>query len=280
MPRVAQTVLFCLFALSCSRPAPRPSTPPASDARVRALADAFLNGWFDRNPDQATLYGVPGRHHDKLPDNSLAALQAWQAREDGWITEARAIDPAAIAAPPLRATYAIVREALEGSIAARVCRPELWTVSQMVNGWQIQYGYLVTIQPVGTDDARREALARWTALPEYVDTEIANLREGVRLGYTAPKGNVRIVIDQMRTLVSSPIRESPFDSPAVRDNLLDFQHAFDALVRDRINPAFERYRTFLEKQYLPVARDRIAVSAQPDGAACYAAAVRSHSGLS
>jgi len=31
-----------------------------------------------------------------------------------------------------------VREALEGSIAARVCRNERWTVSQMVNGWQIQ----------------------------------------------------------------------------------------------------------------------------------------------
>jgi uncharacterized protein (DUF885 family) len=58
---------------------------------------------------------------------------------------------------------------------------------------------------VGTDDARKDALARWGALPKFVDTEIGNLREGIKLGYTAPKGNVRIVIDQMNTLLTGPI---------------------------------------------------------------------------
>ena len=62
-------------------------------------------------------------------------------------------------------------------MAARVCRTELWNVSQMT-GWHVQFGYLVTIQPVGTDEARAEALARWTSLPAYIDTEIGNLREG------------------------------------------------------------------------------------------------------
>jgi hypothetical protein len=37
--------------------------PP--DARVRALADSYLTAFFDRNPDQATIYGVPGRHHNQ-----------------------------------------------------------------------------------------------------------------------------------------------------------------------------------------------------------------------
>lgn len=130
------------------RPGDRTQSPaPAPDERVRELAGAYLDGYFARNPDQATIYGVPGRRHDKLPDNSLDALTEWQARENAWLTTAKQIDPAAITSPPLRATHAIVREALEGSIAARVCRNELWTVSQMVNGWQIQYGYLVTIQP-------------------------------------------------------------------------------------------------------------------------------------
>ena len=30
------------------------------------VADAYLEGYFQRNPDQATLFGVPGRHHDVL----------------------------------------------------------------------------------------------------------------------------------------------------------------------------------------------------------------------
>jgi uncharacterized protein (DUF885 family) len=292
MTRRLTVALLLACACACRQRAQPPAVQPFSaeheqrqlpaltpEAAVRRLADAYLDGFFARNPDQVTIYGVPGRHHDKLPDNSLDALTLWRTRENMWLTAAKEIDPAAIASPPLRATYAIVREALEGSIAARVCRNELWTVSQMVNGWQIQYGYLVTIQPVGTDTARSEALARWRALPRYIDTEIANLRQGLRLGYTAPKGNVRIVIDQIQSLISTPVKESPFDSPATRDKSAAFTREFDALVTDQIDPAFRRYRDFLQQEYLPAARDAIAISTNPHGAACYAAAVRVHSSM-
>src|SRR5262249_51311616 len=151
--------------------------------------------------------------------------------------------------------------------------------SQFVNGWQVQDGYLVTIQPVGTDEARRDALARWSTLPKYIDTEIANLREGLKAGYSAPKGNVRIVIDQMNTLIGTPTAASPFDSPSVRDTSADFMKQFDLLVREQIVPAFVRYRDFLQNEYLAAARDAIAVLANPQGAACYDAAVRYYSSL-
>src|SRR5450432_1616248 len=95
--RTTAFVCACLLAgaAACGRNPDRPASAPApepADARVRALADAYLDGFFERNPDQITLYGVPGRHHDKLPDNALDALKAWQAREDAWLTQARTID--------------------------------------------------------------------------------------------------------------------------------------------------------------------------------------------
>src|SRR5215212_7853462 len=283
-PRTTAFVGACLAVVlgGCDRgrPAPASSPPPeAADARVRALADAYLEGFFERNPDQVTLFGVPGRRHDSLPDNSLDALRAWQAREDGWLDQAKQIDPSAVTSSALRGTYAIVREALESSAAVRVCRLEVWTVSQFVNGWQVQDGYTVTIQPVGTDQARTDALARWSRLPKYVDTEVANLREGLKAGYSAPKGNVRIVIDQMNSLIATPTAESPFDSPSVRDKTPEFTRQFDLLVREQIVPAFTRYRDFLRAEYLPAARDAIGVSANPNGAACYDASVRYHSSL-
>lgn len=272
--------LVCFGSLACGQAAPpKPTAPPPSDARVRQLADTYLAAFFERFPETITQYGIPGRRQDKLTDNSLDALRAWQQREDGWLAEAKQIDPATIADPSLRATDAIVREALEGSIATRVCRNELWTVSQFVNAWQVQEGYIVTIQPVGTDEARQDALARFGSLPHYVDTEIANLRDGIRQGYTAPKGNVRIVIDQMKTLTSGLLADSPFDSPAVRDKSPAFAKQYSALVKDRIDPAFVKYREFLEREYLPAAREAIGVSANPNGAACYDASVRYHSSL-
>jgi uncharacterized protein (DUF885 family) len=252
--------------------------PPPVDDRVKALADTYLTGYFDRNPDQITFFGIPGRHHDRLADNSLAALNAWEAKEDVWLADAKGIDPEAIASAPLRATYAIVREALDGSIGARVCHSELWNVSQ-ISGWQVSLGYLVTIQPVGTDEARREALARWSQLPRYIDTEIANLREGLKQKYTAPKGNVRIVIEQFEALVAGTGADQPFLSPAQRDTTPEFQKAVDALLRTELAPAFKRYRDFLEKEYLPAAREEVAVSANPNGASCYDASVRLYSTL-
>src|SRR5262249_42883120 len=153
--------------------------PEPPDARVKAFTDTFLSAYFDRNPEAATLYGVPGRHHDALTDNSLAAQRAWEAREDAWLAELKQVNESAIVSGPLKATYAIARQALEGSIAKRVCRDELWNVSQMT-GWQVSDGYLVTIQPIGSEETRKEALARWAKLPKYIDTEIENLREGMK----------------------------------------------------------------------------------------------------
>src|SRR5213593_965299 len=65
-----------------------------ADPRARALADAFLAAYFDRFPETVTQYGVPGRRHDRLTDNSLAAQKAWDAREDAWLAELKQIDPA------------------------------------------------------------------------------------------------------------------------------------------------------------------------------------------
>jgi uncharacterized protein (DUF885 family) len=279
--RVLGTTVCLAVALSasCARPADVPAArvePP--DAKVTALADAYLDGYLSRFPEQATYFGIAGRHHDRLTDNSLAAQKAWEAREDGWLAEASTIDPAAIQAATLKATYAIVREALEGAIGARICRNELWNVSQMT-GWQVSEGYLVTIQPVGTEDARKEALARWSMLPGYIDTEIANAREGLRLKYTAPQGSVRIVIGQIESLLKGGAADSPFMSPAQRDKTPEFTKAFASLYRERIVPALTRYRDFLQREYLPAAREEIAVTANPDGRACYAASVRYFSTL-
>ena len=98
------SAVFSALAIACNRSPQAPpssSRPQPADARVRALADSYLEGFFERNPDAVTLYGVPGAHHDRLPDNSFDALHAWHAKEDAWLAEAKPIDPANISAAPL-----------------------------------------------------------------------------------------------------------------------------------------------------------------------------------
>src|SRR5207237_8482974 len=80
--------------------------------RVRQVADSYLAAYFERHPDEATLDGVAGGPDDRLPDDSPLALAAWQAREDAWLAELRAIDPAPFGGRPEAVAYGALRDAL------------------------------------------------------------------------------------------------------------------------------------------------------------------------
>jgi uncharacterized protein (DUF885 family) len=125
---------------------------------------------------------------------------------------------------------------------------------------------------VETPEQRQAALARYGQLPKYLDDEIANATEGLRLGYSAPANNVRVVIDQMDALLAAPVAESAFVQMAP-DDAPEFRQQLEQLETSAIRPAIRKYRDFLVNTYLPAARAEIGVSANPNGAACYAAAV-------
>src|SRR5436309_10988647 len=88
--------------------------------RVRQLADTYVAAYFERHPDEATLDGVAGASHDQLPDDSPRALARWQGREDVWLADLRAVDPARLGDGPEAVAYGVMRDALEGAVAMRV----------------------------------------------------------------------------------------------------------------------------------------------------------------
>lgn len=138
---------------------------------------------------------------------------------------------------------------------------------------------LTDVQPVGSETARTQALARWSRLPRYLDNEIANLREGVRLGYTVPRANARLVIEQLDGLIAAPVEEWPFYSPARRDGDAAFAARWRELLADQVLPAVRRYRDYLRDEYMPAARTAMAITANPDGEACYQASFRAQTTL-
>jgi uncharacterized protein (DUF885 family) len=256
-------------------PAPAPSQRPAAGARVLAIADAIVDDLFANSPDYVAMLRPPGARFDDLPDDSLPALAARQAREDGYLAELAGVDRAALGEGPEALAYDIAKETLEARRDVRVCRGELWLpVRQMGGGIQVNLANLAQAQPVGTPEARRAALARFAKLPAFVATHLANLREGLRLGYTQAAINVRQVVAQLDKMTEGPPESSPFYSPAERDADPEFRAQWAALVAREITPAWVKLRDFLRDEYLPKARTAFGVSANPDGAACYKAAIR------
>lgn len=267
-------LLFC--ACSGRDRTPPPLSGEASAALVRAIADSALAAIFSRYPESKTYIGIAGATHDGLHDNSIATMRRHEAEDDRWLAELAPVVGDSLLGRPEWALYGSLKEMFEAGVQNRVCRDELWAVDQM-GGWQTTLPYLASIQPVGSDSLRGQALVRWRQVPRYVDVEIESLREGLRLGYSAPKGTVRLVIGQLDRLLAPPPDSSEFYSPAARDSSPAFAAAFRALVADSINPALARYRDFLRDTYLPAARETFAISALPNGAACYRASVRAWS---
>lgn len=254
----------------------------SSDAlalRVRQLADSYVGAYFEQHPDEATQAGVAHTRHDRLPDNSPAALARWRQLEDGWLAALKQINPGRLAGRPEGIAYGIMRDALEGSVATRVCRFELWSVAHTGGGWLSTVTSLAALQPVGTDAARREVLARWRAIPAYIATETANHRDGLRRGFTAPRGNVQIALNEIDTLLATPINQSPLYDPARRDSTPAFAAELAQVIEQEITPAMRRHREFLAAEYLGRARTTIGVSANRNGWDCYRATIRASTGL-
>jgi len=258
------------------------ATPTVHDTRspMVAIADEYLATLARMQPEFGTSEDLPGTDHGALTENTVAGISRWRAYEDKVLAQLKAIPAGSLHEESDRILAGVLRDELERSAGARICRLELWGVASYVNGWQASLTDLARVQPVGNPALREAALRRARAIPGYIDNEIVLLRQGLRAGYSSPQVIVREVIKQLDELLATPPEKSPFGAPTERDSDPQFRAAYHAIVRDEINPAVRRYRDFLGQTYLPAAREALGVAANPNGRACYDAVVRQFSTVS
>ena len=280
-----------LFAAACSSPVrdesaaakPAPGVPattgaPDTVAAVNALADRYVDAVLDFDPTVTYFTGVPVTAHDRLPRNSAAEIAAWDAQEDAMLADLARIDAAPLRGTPHAVSYAVLRESLESGRQLRICHRERWTISHM-NGWLSSLAEAAQAQPITTPEERGQAVSRWSALGNFVDNDIANLRTGLATGYSVPKSVVDRVLKQLDGMVAGKPEDLPFYSPAKRADDAAFKTQLAQVMRDTALPAITRYRDFIRNEYRAKARDSVALADLPDGAACYAALLRNSTTL-
>jgi uncharacterized protein (DUF885 family) len=252
-----------LLSTACSQPTPPPSA-------IEQLADEYLDGLMESDALMGTYYSIEGARHDRLPDNSLVGMAEWQAKEDAWLARLSGMGAPEEVGSRDWVTYGLLKEQLEGDSATRICRNELWGASTTTS-WHTWLPFVFDVQPLETGALREQALARLGAVPTFIDNEISNLREGLRLGYSAPRVTVEAVPNQVRSLIGP---DSIFRGPAGRSEDEAFTAAVERIYTEQIAPVLHRYADFIEREYLPKARETLAVSGNPNGGACYPALVR------
>ncbi|MGA8030320.1 MAG: DUF885 domain-containing protein [Bryobacteraceae bacterium] len=239
--------------------------PSRSSAQIEELADEYVNLRLQYDPALAREIGVRDASDMHFPDRSPAALADLRSHEDTIVTKLKAIGGAGT--KDFEPTYSVLVEELESRRGLRVCRSELWDLSQM-EGWQIEMPSLAATQPVATPDERRRALRLWSTLPAYLQTDMANLRAGLASGYSVPRAVVTRVLEQLERLLAATPEDCPFYLPAKRAKDPAFANALREEISVQINPAIERYADFLRSEYLPEARTSLGMSDLPNGSAC------------
>jgi uncharacterized protein (DUF885 family) len=241
---------------------------PAGDAkRVTALADRYLAEFKVSFPLQYDFSGLATERHDGLDIKSPAELDKWHAFEKKLAAELHQIQPDTLAGAPEWVTWHFLNQALSQDAQTLVCHSELSSVSAL--GWQAALSQLATMQPVGTAAARAQALTRWRKLPAWIDQEIANLKEGQRLGFSATRSSVQSTIGQLDGLVDAPVKQTGYLSPAERDKTPAFVAEWTRLITSSVMPELRKYRNFLRDEYLPHARETVSIATQPGGRECY-----------
>jgi uncharacterized protein (DUF885 family) len=159
-------------------------------------------------------------------------------------------------------------------------RDYLMPINQMDNLplWVARMGSGQVIQQFGTPAQYDIYLRRLNALPRWIDTAIASMREGMRQKITLPKPLVLQLSAQIKGLASSPLDKSDYTAP-VRQFPAGFKatdrgrltRTYNLAVRTRVLPALRRLATFLDSEYLPAARDTAGWGGLPEGGAWYRA---------
>ncbi len=250
-------------------------------AKLQATADAYWEILLERNPTMATDLG-DHRYDDVLPDYSPEARETYFARIHALVDQFQRIAPEALSGEHAT-TYEALKSMLELELAAEPFQDDEWTINPL-HGPTTWLAEFAEKQPLYPREAFEKLLARFKASPKMFETVEQRLAAGIAKGTTAPRIGVERLAAQLRRILGTPPERSSFvpSGPPPEGMPPD---AFDRwrqelveVVRDYVYPALARHAEFLEKTYLPVARETPGLCGIPGGDAYYRYLIKLYTG--
>ena len=255
-----------------------PARKMATASELNALYADFWQASLKFNPVQATFTG-DNRYNDQLP-NFFSAEFRQQARAftEDWLGKIEAYDPSGLDSAS-RLSYDIFVNDLQQQLEGTRFPGWMLPINQFgsVFSFLPQLGSGAGAQPFVTVEDYDNWLKRASLSVALFDSAIGNMREGIKAGVVQPRVLMEKVLPQLQSVVAETAEQSMFWGPIQRmpENFSDAEkqrltEAYRQLIRDQLNPAYQRLHDFLRDEYLPATRDTVAFSALPDGEAWYA----------
>ncbi|MEL7486712.1 MAG: DUF885 domain-containing protein [Pseudomonadota bacterium] len=254
---------------------------PSED--LDALFEDYWAYELREDPLKATGAGV-NTYNDKMPAVAPEDHARRRVERSAFLTRLDGIDVSAVDREDALSAD-LLRFILKHDIALAAYDP--WRNPILADGgFHSDIGYAVGATPF-RDVADYEAyIGRLSAVPDYIDQNVANMRKGLADGFTQPQQIIDLILPSFEAQVTEAPEDHPLYAPfqrmadAVpekRQKTLTREAA--AVLRDAVVPAYSRALAFMKEEYAPGAVDKVGASNLPDGEAYYEALVRYYTTL-
>jgi uncharacterized protein (DUF885 family) len=275
-------LVFSLFVAGLALTTSAYASP--ADDRINAL---YEKEWTWR---QEQFPGQDDEDRESKPtDNRLSdiGIDAQNMRLEYWTGVLKELDaiPVVELSAENKVNVAVYRPQLENFVAGIRFRDYEMPFNSDSQFWS-DLGFMAR-RPLKDALAVRNYTAKLDDVPRYFDQQIANMRAGLKRGFTVPRAVLdgRDVSIASYAEVKSP-EESEFYAPYKKlpSNIAaDEQEKLRAdgvrAIREHVIPAYAKLLRFFRDEYLPHARKTLAAEALPDGKAYYRQQIREYTTL-
>ena len=256
------------------------AVPPVEERR-KALNALFQDYWEDslkHAPEFASTLGDK-RYNDQVSDRSVKAVNEALAREQIFLLHLAAIDPTGFTDQEKISRDLLLRDFTEDQEASQFKEWEM-PINQM-GGIYSEYPQLVAELSFTEVKEYDDWIARLHAIPNAFDQATTNMSIGMDDHRVPPKYLLEKTLEHVKQLASQKPEDSPLAMP-----LKKFPASIKPAEQERIKaemlkaiakevlPAYLRLARFLEVSYIPAGREKLGISALPDGAKYYEFCIR------
>ena len=281
MSRLLASIL-ALFACSSAM-----AEEPAAN---KALADFFEREYqwtLLQQPERATFLG-DARYNNRLSDRSARAIALRKAHRRLSLAEAEGFDSGRLNTQD-RISREIFLDANRVSVEYdRIygdlpfgADPDDWLPISTQGGPHVMLAILARAAPFRDARDYDNWLARLDALPRLLEQVNAQLEAGIKSGWVPPREAMLPVPGQLEAFAAGSPEAHPLFVPflAFPDAIPEAERKRLAAegagaIRERVQPAFAKLKSFYETRYLPACRAELGASSLPGGRAYYALTVK------
>ena len=269
-----------LAAILAAHPALAQPAHGAPDAQLKALYEGYTD-WTQKEfgffPD-AKGENQPAGY---LPRVDPAAQQARAMHLTALLAQLDAI-PAGQLSAAERVNAGVLRTILDAAISDARFREWEMPVNSDSNFWT----YLDEANPLDDADAYRRYIARMRDIPRYFDQQVANLRAGLRRGFTPPAATLVGREGSLASFIKTEPQDSAFYAPFKQmpstisaADAAKLQTEAKAAIAEAVTPAYRKLLSFWLSEYVPGARKTVSARDLPEGDAYYRAEIREYTTL-